>query len=54
MESENEETVEVRFVTKLEQFRVTETPFRLPVQLARFGLSGVINHLLSLGLIFLQ
>jgi hypothetical protein len=43
------ETVEVRFFTKLDDYRVTETPFRLPIALARFGLSGVINHLLSLG-----
>jgi ribosome biogenesis protein YTM1 len=43
-----ERTIEVSFITKLENFRVTETPFRLPIELARYGLSEVINHLLSL------
>lgn len=43
-------TVEVRFIAKTDpKYKVTETPFRVPVKLGRFGLSGVINHLLGLG-----
>ena len=43
-------TVEVKFVTKLpSSMQVTDQPFRVPAELARFGLSGVINHLLNLG-----
>ncbi len=38
--------VQVRFVTKLEQ-AVPDTPFSVPVRLTRYGLSGVVNHLLG-------
>jgi len=50
MEEENTgPTVEVRFIAKTDpKFKVTETPFQVPVKLGRFGLSGVINHLLGL------
>jgi ribosome biogenesis protein YTM1 len=49
MESSGEdEKIEVKFITKLDQLRVTEKPFRVPISLGRAGLSGVINHLLSL------
>jgi ribosome biogenesis protein YTM1 len=43
------ETIEVRFITKLEQYRVTDAPFRVPSQLGRLGLSELINHLLGRG-----
>lgn len=45
----NDETIEVRFVTQQEKWRVTDKPFRVPADLARIGLSGVINHLLNTG-----
>eukprot|EP01118_Nematostelium_gracile_P015489 TRINITY_DN6221_c0_g1_i1.p1 TRINITY_DN6221_c0_g1~~TRINITY_DN6221_c0_g1_i1.p1 ORF type:complete len:412 (-),score=115.34 TRINITY_DN6221_c0_g1_i1:20-1255(-) len=48
MEKPDEDTVEVRFVTQLDEFRVTETPFRVLLRFGRYGLSGVINHLLAL------
>ncbi|PRP77255.1 hypothetical protein PROFUN_13638 [Planoprotostelium fungivorum] len=42
------ETIEVRFITKLEPaLTVTDKPFRVPLKLGRYGLSGVINHLLN-------
>jgi len=49
--SENGATTEVRvcFVTKDATIRVTETPFAVPVNLTRYGLSQVINHLLQSG-----
>lgn len=40
--------VQVKFVTRLEKYRVTEKPFQVPVNLNRRGLSQVINHLLDL------
>ena len=40
--------VSVRFITKLDQV-VPDTPFAVPVRLTRYGLSGVINHLLEQG-----
>ena len=42
-----EEKVRVRFITQVEKFRVTETPFLIPVVLGRQGLSEVISHLLQ-------
>ncbi len=48
----DEDQIEIRFLAHQsvpENFKVTETPFHVPVQLARLGLSGVINHLLDLG-----
>lgn len=41
--------VRVRFVTKIDQYRVVDTPFAVPARLTRYGLSEVINHLLSQG-----
>jgi ribosome biogenesis protein YTM1 len=37
----------VKFVTKNEAIRVTETPFAVPTRLNRQGLSQVVNHLLN-------
>ena len=46
--SASEAQVQVQFVTKLEdRWRVTEAPIQLPTRLTRFGLSEVVNHLLS-------
>lgn len=39
--------VRVKFVTKNEAIRVTETPFAVPTRLNRQGLSQVVNHLLN-------
>jgi hypothetical protein len=40
--------IQVRFVTKLDA-SVPDTTFSLPVRLQRYGLSGVVNHLLAQG-----
>ncbi len=40
--------MQVRFVTKLAQFRVSEAPVEIPTRLTRRGLSNVVNMLLSL------
>jgi ribosome biogenesis protein YTM1 len=45
---DEEEQVRVRFVTKHASMRVIETPFSVPIRLARYGLSEIINHLLGL------
>ena len=37
----------MKFVTKNEAIRVTETPFAVPTRLNRQGLSQVVNHLLN-------
>ena len=39
----------VRFTTEWARFKVTETPFSVPLRLTRSGLSDVINHLLARG-----
>ncbi|EQC42111.1 hypothetical protein SDRG_00952 [Saprolegnia diclina VS20] len=39
--------IRVKFVTKNPEIRVTETPFAVPIKLARAGLSQVVNHLLN-------
>ena len=39
--------VRVRFVTSHDSFRVTDAPFVIPQKLGRYGLSEVVNHLLS-------
>lgn len=41
--------IRVKFVTKDASVRVTETPFAVPLRLARQGLSQVVNHLLAGG-----
>lgn len=47
-DTDSGQTVEARFITKLEDFQVTDTPFRIPSSFGRYGLSGLINHLLNL------
>ncbi|KAI8855276.1 WD40-repeat-containing domain protein [Chytridium lagenaria] len=39
--------VQVRFRTRSAKFSVTDTPILIPVNLRRFGLSEIINHLLG-------
>lgn len=46
--TDSESNVQVRFVTKLAQFRVSEAPVEIPTRLTRRGLSNVVNMLLSL------
>jgi hypothetical protein len=48
---ENEDQIEVRFSTKLKDpaLQVEDTPFFVPLRLARQGLSEIINSLLDLG-----
>lgn len=47
IEDLNEETIEVKFVTRLgEKWRITDTPFSVPISLTRYGLSEIINHLI--------
>lgn len=45
-EEENLKT-RVRFVTSCDEYRVSDTPFAVPIKLGRIGLSEVINHLLD-------
>jgi ribosome biogenesis protein YTM1 len=45
---DEDEQIRVRFVTKIASIRVAETPFAVPIRLARYGLSEIINHLLGL------
>jgi len=45
MDSQGVKEVSVRFVTK-EEKKVPETPFTVPITLARYGLSEIVNHLL--------
>lgn len=37
----------VKFVTRNDKYRVPETPFKVPSDLTRFGLSEIVNHLLG-------
>lgn|SRR5690606_24989119 len=39
--------ISVKFVTTAYPVKVTETPFKVPSDLTRFGLSEIINHLLG-------
>lgn len=41
--------VRVRFVTQDASIRVVDTPFAVPITLARYGLSQIVNHLLGRG-----
>jgi len=45
--SESSKTVNVRFLTNEDEYRVTDKPFSVPAILKRLGLSQVINHLLK-------
>uniref|UniRef100_A0A7S2RRD9 Ribosome biogenesis protein WDR12 homolog n=1 Tax=Mucochytrium quahogii TaxID=96639 RepID=A0A7S2RRD9_9STRA len=45
--SESEEQIRVSFVTKHDEYRVTETSIAVPGGLGRLGLSKVVNHLLD-------
>ena len=51
LDFENEDQIEVRFTTKLSDpaLQVEDTPFFVPLRLARQGLSEIINSLLELG-----
>ncbi|XP_049849871.1 ribosome biogenesis protein WDR12 homolog [Schistocerca gregaria] len=42
-----DEKIEVKFVTKLDQYRVIDKSFQVPTSLNRRGLSQLINHLLG-------
>jgi ribosome biogenesis protein YTM1 len=46
--ADSESNVQVRFVTKLSKYRVSEAPVEIPTRLTRRGLSNVVNMLLSL------
>lgn len=48
---EDEDQIEVRFVTKLKDpaLHIEDTPFFVPLRLSRQGLSEIINSLLELG-----
>jgi ribosome biogenesis protein YTM1 len=39
--------VQVRFVTQQEKYVVTDAPTLVPVNLKRYGLSEIVNHLLG-------
>ncbi len=44
---DDEAQIRVSFKTHHEKYKVTETPFAVPLRLTRYGLSEVINHLLN-------
>ncbi len=39
--------IEVKFITTTYNEKVIETPFKIPSELSRYGLSEIINHLLD-------
>jgi hypothetical protein len=41
--------IDIKFITNTYEEKVTETPFKLPSDLSRHGLSEIINHLLNHG-----
>ena len=41
--------VRVRFITSDPSIRVVDTPVAVPITLARYGLSQIVNHLLDRG-----
>jgi hypothetical protein len=45
--AEELQEIQVQFITKLQDAIVPDTPFSVPVRLTRYGLSGVVNHLLG-------
>ncbi len=46
-EDHQEDQVRVKFITKLDEFRVSDTSIAVPASLGRGGLSKIINHLLG-------
>ena len=48
MDETDEPQIRVSFTTHHDKYKVTETPFAVPMRLTRYGLSEVINHLLGL------
>lgn len=49
MAEATDSSVRVRFVTRVDKYRVPPTAFAVPTSLTRYGLSEVVNHLLALG-----
>lgn len=43
------EQVQVRFTTQQQQYAITESAIFVPADFKRYGLSGIINHLLGNG-----
>jgi ribosome biogenesis protein YTM1 len=43
----NSVNIRVRFITKYDQYRISDAPFAVPNHLGRHGLSEVVNHLLG-------
>lgn len=42
-----DEKIRIRFETTFQKYRVTDTPFAVPIKLGRHGLAEIINHLLE-------
>lgn len=43
------EQVQVRFTTQQQQYAITESAIFVPANFKRYGLSGIVNHLLGNG-----
>jgi hypothetical protein len=43
------EQVQVRFTTQQQQYAITESAIFVPADFKRYGLSGIVNHLLGNG-----
>ena len=48
---EEGEKIQVKFVTKIDdpKYQPPDTAFYIPISLARYGLSEIVNHILELG-----
>lgn len=46
-ESDQQQRIRVRFVTKFDEYRVTDVAISVPLKLNRAGLSEVVHHLLG-------
>jgi ribosome biogenesis protein YTM1 len=50
MSTETElEQVQVRFTTQQQEYAITESAIFVPANFKRYGLSGIVNHLLGNG-----
>jgi hypothetical protein len=45
------EQVQVRFTTQQQKYAITESAIFVPANFKRYGLSGIVNHLLGNGML---
>ena len=50
---ENDIKMEVIFKSKSHEYSISNNSILIPIKLKRYGLSQVVNHLLSLGILFI-